>query len=93
MRVRMKGAANSEGRAVKSASLYAPVAQLDRALASEARGREFEPHQAHQIFLPFVFGRSRGYPSFRLELSFQSRSINITFPVSAASSTGQCSTI
>jgi len=26
---------------------HAPVAQLDRALASEARGREFEPHQAH----------------------------------------------
>ena len=25
----------------------APVAQLDRALASEAKGREFEPHQAH----------------------------------------------
>ena len=29
----------------------APVAQLDRALASEAKGREFEPHQAHH-FLP-----------------------------------------
>ena len=30
-------------------SSCAPVAQLDRALASEAKGREFEPHQAHHF--------------------------------------------
>ncbi len=29
--------------------LSAPVAQLDRALASEARGREFESRRAHQF--------------------------------------------
>jgi hypothetical protein len=29
----------------------APVAQLDRALASEARGREFESPRAHHSFV------------------------------------------
>jgi len=29
---------------------YAPVAQLDRVFASEAKGRAFESRRAHQMF-------------------------------------------
>src|SRR5262249_58757454 len=41
-------------------SLDAPVAQLDRALASEAKGRRFDSCRAHQINPSFPF--SRGLP-------------------------------
>jgi hypothetical protein len=31
---------------------FAPVAQMDRASASEAEGREFDPHRARHSKLP-----------------------------------------
>ena len=43
-------------RKVKRTSLSAPVAQLDRALASEARGREFESPRARH-FLQSVLSK------------------------------------
>ena len=36
-------------------ALRAPVAQLDRAIASGAIGREFESLRARQLFLPLLF--------------------------------------
>ena len=36
------------GRLTVSQACIAPVAQLDRALASEAKGRAFESRRAHQ---------------------------------------------
>jgi hypothetical protein len=33
-----------------AATQRAPVAQMDRALASEAKGREFDPHRARHSF-------------------------------------------
>ena len=33
---------------------YAPVAQLDRVLPSEGRGRGFESRQAHHLFQGFA---------------------------------------
>ena len=39
-----------------------PVAQLDRALASGAKGCGFDPRQAHHFFVPENFGRCQGFP-------------------------------
>jgi hypothetical protein len=46
----------------------APVAQLDRACASEAQGRVFESLRAHHFLVHFVFNDFRRYPFVRFEL-------------------------
>ncbi len=38
-------------------SNYAPVAQLDRAFASEAKGHKFESCRAHQFSNKFMFSK------------------------------------
>ena len=47
---------------------HAPVAQLDRASAYEAEGREFEPLRARHFSRRFVFHDFRLYPFVRFEL-------------------------
>ncbi len=45
--------------AKRSFHIYAPVAQLDRVFASDAKGRAFEPHQAYQS--PCFLSENRGF--------------------------------
>jgi hypothetical protein len=50
----------------------APVAQMDRALASEAKGREFDPHRARHVTCGFPTAFLR---SFSAVIHFQSWSM------------------
>src|SRR5262249_18700859 len=52
--------------------LRAPVAQLDRALPSEGRGREFESRRARQLVLVC---EHRGWPFWLARTAFSSKSL------------------
>src|SRR5579859_5688530 len=65
----------------------APVAQLDRAVASEATGREFESLRAHHIFCRFAPNRLRRIPLsklFSLDAEGSARKSGLAHPKKAS---------